>query len=281
MSDAHRGLQTGENNPFYGRKHTEESKAKIGAKSVNRYFSLEARKKMSEKRKGKPCSKEAIEKMKRTKGTPEFKIKLAAKMTGVGNPFYGRKHTKETKKKIALSRIGRKMSEEACRKMSENRRGERNHMYGKPPLKNTSTGIGGWFNGIYFRSSCELNFLLNHQDVDWQSSEQTAFRIPYVNSRGEKRNYFPDFFGDGFLVEVKPKNWQNDPTKHHDVEAKSRAAVRFCQIKGFSYIRVEMPVIDKKKIFKIRETETIKLNSRWEKSYQKWKTSQNVKMMSP
>ena len=37
------------------------------------------------------------------KHTPEWRRDLSAKNSGVNNPFYGRKHTEETKKKIGLN----------------------------------------------------------------------------------------------------------------------------------------------------------------------------------
>lgn len=50
------------------------------------------------------------------------------------HPMYGKKHSKESKKKISLSKLGRKMppaSDELRRKRSENVKGEKNPMYGK------------------------------------------------------------------------------------------------------------------------------------------------------
>lgn len=75
---------SGERNPFFGKKHSEESK-----------------KKMSETRKGKKTGKSW------NKGIPmknEVKQVLSSKFSGEGNPFFGKKHSEETKKRISLSR---------------------------------------------------------------------------------------------------------------------------------------------------------------------------------
>lgn len=47
------------------------------------------------------------------------------------NTFYGKKHTDETKEKIRLARLGTKASVETKEKLSSQRKGIGNHMYGK------------------------------------------------------------------------------------------------------------------------------------------------------
>ena len=81
----------GDSNPFYGKKHTEESKRK-----------------MSE------CAKQR---------------------TGDKNSFFGRHHSEETKEKIRQANTGRKHTEDELRKMSEKQMGENNHFYGKKHTK--------------------------------------------------------------------------------------------------------------------------------------------------
>jgi hypothetical protein len=44
---------------------------------------------------------------------------------GINNPFFGKKHTKESKEKISLASKGRKLSTESRIKLSENRKGEK------------------------------------------------------------------------------------------------------------------------------------------------------------
>ena len=45
--------------------------------------------------------------------------------------FKGKKHTSESKRKISLAHIGKKASEDTRKKMSEQRKGEKHHMFGK------------------------------------------------------------------------------------------------------------------------------------------------------
>ena len=59
----HRAFKKGENNPFYGKKHSEESKKRIGEKSKGRRHSEETRRKMRESHKGKPKSEEHKKKL--------------------------------------------------------------------------------------------------------------------------------------------------------------------------------------------------------------------------
>lgn len=66
---------TGENNHFYGKKHTPETVRKIVESNLSRTVSSETRQKMSDARKGS------------------------------NNSFYGKKHTKETLEKVALTKF--------------------------------------------------------------------------------------------------------------------------------------------------------------------------------
>lgn len=119
---------SGENHPLFG-KHILE----------------EARKKMSEARKGKPVSQKAIEGTKRRWANLSeeekriYKENLSIKFSGKNNPMYGvrlcgeananygKQLTEEHKKKIREKRLGTKMSKEAKQKMSKAHRGR------KPP----------------------------------------------------------------------------------------------------------------------------------------------------
>ena len=53
----------GENHPFFGKHHSEETRKKIGEAKNGKHLSAETRKKMSETRKGKSLSAETRKKM--------------------------------------------------------------------------------------------------------------------------------------------------------------------------------------------------------------------------
>jgi len=94
---------TGENNPNFGKKRTEEQKKNI-----------------SDAHKGYIC-------------TEEQKKKISDAVKGENHPFYGKHHTDETKEKISKTLSGRPAppkSEETRKKMSVANMGENNPMYG-------------------------------------------------------------------------------------------------------------------------------------------------------
>lgn len=95
---------SGENNPFYGKRHSKETKRKISISLKRKYtngyvISEETRKKISEKQAGKNNS------MYGKKHTEETKRKISAslkgKYTGKNNSMYGKKHTEATKRKMS------------------------------------------------------------------------------------------------------------------------------------------------------------------------------------
>lgn len=92
-----------ENNPFYGKHHSEESKQKISEKNKGRKWSEEQKRKMSEQRKGHIV-------------TDETRKKISIANTG-------KHHTEETKQKIRESHLGKHHSEESKQKMSQQRKG--------------------------------------------------------------------------------------------------------------------------------------------------------------
>jgi len=104
-------LLVGENNPFYGKKHSKETIAKTIQRNRLRVCSNESKKRMSDAKKG---SK---------------------------NSFYGKTHSDETKAKISHGNKGKRWSEEAKKKMSEYRKGKNvgkeNPMYGKVASEET------------------------------------------------------------------------------------------------------------------------------------------------
>ena len=104
---------SGENNPMYGKKHSPETRKKIGKNHKDmsgennpfygKTHSLETKKKISETNSGR-------------KHTEESKKKISEAMSGENNPFYGKTHTEEVRKKL-----------------SETNSGENSHRWNMPP----------------------------------------------------------------------------------------------------------------------------------------------------
>lgn len=78
----------GKGNPFYGRKHTIETKQKMFGRKITWGD------KISKAKKG-------------VKYSEERKREISKRMKGKGNPFFGKKHSIETRKKVSLSRKGK------------------------------------------------------------------------------------------------------------------------------------------------------------------------------
>lgn len=64
-------------------------------------------------------------------GTDEFRKKMREVCLGENNPFYGKHHTEETKRKLSEANKGKTRSEEVKKRLSEMNRGEKNHFFGK------------------------------------------------------------------------------------------------------------------------------------------------------
>ena len=95
-------MNVGEENPFYGKKHSPETRKKMRDAAANR-------------------TSESYE------GNRE-------KMRGVKNPFYGKTHSPEALKKMSAVHKGKTISEETKKKMSESIK----KMWAKKQLPNLS-----------------------------------------------------------------------------------------------------------------------------------------------
>lgn len=102
-----------------GRKRPDDVKRKI-SESVKKYYFMhpEAIRQMSLSRRGRKQTIETIEK-RRLKLIGKKRSKdYCQKWSGEGNPFYGKHHTEETKRKLSLSHKGKKYKKR--RKMEKN-----------------------------------------------------------------------------------------------------------------------------------------------------------------
>lgn len=98
---------------------SEETKRKISVAHTGKKLSEEVKKKMSESRKGR------ISNRKGCKLSKEHKLKISNALKGDKNPFWGKKHTKDSLVLISQSSTGRYHSEESKIKMSEKKLGKK------------------------------------------------------------------------------------------------------------------------------------------------------------
>jgi len=220
--------------------------------------------------------------------TVEFKQKASKRMSGLTgdkNPFYGRKHSKETVVKIKkclaskdysytktkeftdktkhvgkdngmfgksifsvwVKKYGREVAEQKAvllkEKASENFRGEKNPMFGKPSPKGSGNGWSGWYKGWYFRSLRELSYMIyfiEKNDLEWESADSKNLYIPYFDLLEIKRTYRADFLiNKKFLVEIKPKKLMETAGN----VLKKEAAIAFCKENNLEYQIVDPEVI--------------------------------------
>ena len=194
---------------------------------------------------------------------------------GKNNPFYGKTHSLEARKKISLGdksyskdpaftqkmsaittgsknpmygrcnyqvwieKYGKERADQLDKdfrkKQSILNSGENNNMYGKPSPHGAGNGWSGWYKGWYFRSLKELSYLIN-------VIEKNKWKWVSAETNDLKIPY-TDWKGNrrtyraDFLVEGKYLI-EVKPTKLKSsvsVQTKSTAAKKFCKSRGLEY----------------------------------------------
>lgn len=219
----------GENNPFYGKTHTEETKKKI---QQDRDYSYHK--------------------------TQEYKLKMSLMNSGSDNPMYGK-----TVYGIWLEKYGEeeanRLAAELSKKKSENAKGSKNPMFGKPAPTGAGNGWGGWYKEWYFRSLKELSYMIyviEKNNYKWESAEQKYLQIPYISYDGSDRTYRADFLLDNkILVEVKPKRLMDTPSN----KIKRKAAEQFCSVRGYEYRMVDIKTLSSAELDELCKSGLVKL----------------------
>ena len=83
----------GENNPNWGKTHTEETRRKISEAVTGKKHTEETKRKMSETRKGVPKSE-------------EHRQNISKALTGENHPMWGKNHTEEARRKMSEAHKG-------------------------------------------------------------------------------------------------------------------------------------------------------------------------------
>ena len=163
--------QRGENNPFFGRHHSDESKEKIGKYERSDEIKQQAR--------------ESLQK--------------------------NRRDNKKTNYMIWIEKYGKKVADEKQllykKKQSILNSGENNHMFGRPSPQGSGNGWSGWLNGHFFRSLFELSYLVYmiNNNIQFESGETKKHCISY-ELNGKMKNYYCDFYliETDQHIEIKP-----------------------------------------------------------------------------
>ena len=219
----------------------------------------------------KTCKKSGCGKWMKGYEYPEWRIKqYQEKFSGEGNTFFGKNHSKKTRKKMSdnhadftgdknpfknwlkkddknietFSKIlkkawGEKFKDENARRLfCENNSKTISKLYlnGFNPYTNCERG---WFqsnkfnNKFYYCSSYEKLFLEFCESSDKIGALQRPdFVIPYKDESDKLRNYYADFFiNNDVLIEIKPKSMMN---YNHNRE-KINAGKEYCKNMGYEY----------------------------------------------
>ncbi|MFA5067842.1 MAG: NUMOD3 domain-containing DNA-binding protein [Candidatus Izemoplasmatales bacterium] len=232
----------GEKNPFFGKKHTRESREKrqntIAKSSKYKLF---------------------IEKTR----TDEFRKKMSQKMMGDNNPRKGLGSLFDIWEKKYGKIDAKKRETEWKKKLSNASSGENNYWFGQPPPAKSGNGWSGWYKGWFFRSIHELSYMINvieKEKLSWESAEKKQYMITYYDSVDDKeKNYFSDFIVEKTkMVEVKPKRLQKSKT----VIMKTNAAQKFCKKNNLIYEIIDPPPLTTGEIFLLYERGEIKFSER-------------------
>jgi hypothetical protein len=222
----------GELNPFFGKKHTKETKKKI---VDGRDYSVYK--------------------------TDEFRQKISELSKGNNNPMYGKSVYDIWVEKYGKSIADEKMIEYK-KKQSLNNIGEKNSMYGKPAPINSGNGICGWYKGWFFRSLLELSymiFVIERFNFDWESGENEKYKISY-SIDGKNKNYFPDFIlNQKYIIECKPKKLTQTNTN----KIKFEFAKKYCEENGFIFKTRDIPKIKKENLIEMVNNGLVVLTNKW------------------
>lgn len=112
----------------------------------------------------------------------------------------------------------------------------------------------GHYKGTFFRSSLELNFLMQIDNMGkkWISCENSEYAIRYMY-KDKMHTYYPDFKVDNVVYEIKPSKNFNDPI----VKAKEAAAITWCKERNLEYKMLDPGKINSQDLNKLKENPNI------------------------
>jgi len=159
------------------------------------------------------------------------------------------KHNEKTKQKIRT-----KLNEYHCLNL------DREKYISK---SNNVNHFFGWYNGLYFRSSLELSFLVQNSGISFTTCEKNKYKIIYEKNNKQKC-YYPDFTDEIFIYEIKPSGL----LEYGDNQLKINRGIEVYGDNFKVITEKECPYIEKIKIFELITSEIVVVT---EKSLEKLK----------
>lgn len=232
--------KVGNLNPFFGKTHTIESKIKM---IENRDMSVYQ--------------------------SDEFREKMSKVTKGINNPMFGR-----SVYSVWIEKYGNEIANEKMKnyklKQSENNKGSKNSMYGKPSPNGSGNGWSGWYRGWYFRSLKELSYMINvieRFNLYWESAESKEFTIMYKNYEQIDKTYRADFIiNNKYMVEIKPKKLWNTINNN----LKKEAAIKFCELNGLKYKITDIDILSYQEILDLYNRGLIQFIDRYADKLKKY-----------
>lgn len=124
----------------------------------------------------------------------------------------------------------------------------------------------GWYNGLYFRSSLELSFLVQNSYKLFTTCEKNEYKIIYEKDNKQK-SYYPDFTDGIFIYEIKPSRLLN----LKDNQIKINRGIEVYGSKFKVVTEKECPYLEKKKIFDLVESGVVTVTKKSLEKLNKYK----------
>jgi len=187
-----------------------------------------------------------------------IKIKISKSLKGVGKPRTNKWQNKIIKSKRKNGTLNH--SEETKNKIRDgiNKYYLSNLDREKYISKsNNNKHFCGWYNGLYFRSSLELSFLVLNSHTTFISCERNQYKIIY-DKDGKQKVYYPDYTDGDNIYEIKPTKL----LKYKDNELKINKGLELYGGKYKIITEKEVPYIEKTKILDLIESGIVKVNEK-------------------
>ena len=163
-----------------------------------------------------------------------WKKKVSNSTSGEKNPMYGKSYQTSGFRRVNEERRGKTFEEIFGQQRSDeikakwSRSGSSNAAYGKVYSRGGRSKIQGVYNGLRFRSSYEISFLveMTAKGVKVTTPESIKYKLDDV-----ERTYTPDFQIGETIIEIKPEAM----TRRPENLAKFDAARLACQASGKTF----------------------------------------------